>query len=159
MAEDLAEFEQWMGRIINSLEPGKRRHTTLKLGQDLRRANLMRIAANVEPDGSPMEKRKASRNERGRLRRKAGTKMFRRLRMAKAWKINADADGVEITPASAGIDKVAATHQFGEIGYVGRLRNGRVIRTKYPERPLLDFADTDRALIMETAASLLDPDV
>lgn len=158
MAEDLAEFEKWLGRILAGMDPGRRRRATIKLGQELRRANLMRISANVEPDGGAMEKRKASVNERGRVRRQAGSRMFRRLRLAKAWKVSADEDGVEITPASAAIDRIASVHHFGETDRVGRLRDGRTIRAKYVERRLLGFADADRLIIMETAASFLDPD-
>jgi phage virion morphogenesis protein len=158
MADDLREFEEWMGRVIAGISPARRRGATLRLGQALRRANLMRIAANVEPDGGAMEPRKASVNERGRLRRKAGTRMFRRLRLTKAWKVDADADGVEITPSSAAIDRVAAAHHFGETDRVGRLRDGRVIRTKYPQRRLIGLPGEDRALAIEIAAGLLDPD-
>ncbi|MGW8201901.1 phage virion morphogenesis protein [Sphingomonas bisphenolicum] len=158
MAEDLAELERWLSRIQAGLVPAKRRAASLKLGQALRRANLLRISANVEPDGGAMEKRKASSNERGGVRQKAGSRMFRRLRLAKAWKIDADADGVEIAPASASIDRVAAVHQFGEMDRVGRLRDGRTIRAKYPERRLLGLSQDDRALIVETAAGLIDPD-
>lgn len=158
MAEDLRELEQWLGRIMAGIAPGRRRAAAFKLGQALRRANLERIAANVEPDGGAMEKRKASASEGGRVRRKAGGRMFRRLRVAKSWRISADQDGVEITPASVAIDKVASVHHFGETDRVGRLSDGRTIRAKYPERRLLGFAVEDRALTAEIAASLLDPD-
>ncbi|MBG6118756.1 MAG: phage virion morphogenesis protein [Sphingobium sp.] len=153
MAEDLAELERWLGRIMAGLAPARRRSATLKLGQALRRANIQRIGANVEPEGGAMEKRKP-----GRVRQKAGGRMFRRLRLAKAWKIDASADGLEIMPSSSSIDRVAAVHHFGETDTVGRLRDGRVIRTKYPQRRLLGFADEDRALVAEIAASMLDPD-
>lgn len=158
MTDDLQDFERWLGRIMAGLAPGRRRAAAFKLGQGLRRANLERIAANVEPDGGAMEKRKASASEGGRVRRKAGARMFRRLRIAKYWRISADQDGVEISPASAAIDKVAAAHHFGETDRVGRLRDGRTIRAKYPERRLIGFADEDRALTTQIAASLFDPD-
>lgn len=157
MTEDLHEFEAWFGRILLGLEPGRRRTAARKLGQALRRSNLMRIAANVEPEGGAMTPRKASVNERGRVRRKAGARMFRRLRVARSWKIDAQADGVEITPSTAAIDRVAAVHQFGETDRVGRLRDGRVIRAKYPARRLLGFSEEDRGTALEIAASLLDP--
>jgi phage virion morphogenesis protein len=157
MAEDLAEFERWFGRILQGMEPGRRRAAAFKLGQALRRANLLRIAANVEPDGGSMRPRKASVNERGRVRKKAGTRMFRRLRVAKSWRLTADADGVEIAPASAAIDRVAAVHQFGETDRVGRLRDGRTIRAKYPVRRLLGFSDDDRNTALQIASDLLDP--
>lgn len=158
MADDIAELERWLGRIVAGLDPARRRAATLKLGQALRRANLRRIAENVEPDGGAMEKRKASVSERGRVRRKAGARMFRRLRAAKAWRVIADADGVEITPATAAIDRVASVHQFGETDRVGRLRDGRSIRAKYAERRLLGLSADDRTLIIETAAGFIDPD-
>lgn len=158
MAEDLGELERWLGRIVSGLQPTKRRGAALRLGQALRRANLARIAANVEPDGGAMEPRKASVNERGRVRRKAGTRMFRRLRAIRSWKLDADADGVEIRPATAAIDRVAAAHHFGELDRVGRLRDGRVIRHTYAQRRLLGFAEEDRDLAVEIAASLIDPD-
>lgn len=157
MADDLAQFEEWLGRILAGMDPGRRRRATIKLGQELRRANLMRIGGNVEPEGGAMENRKASVNERGRVRRKAGARMFRRLRLAKAWKISAGQDGVEISPASSAIDRLASVHHFGETDRVGRLRDGRTIRTKYVERRLLGFADADQMIVMETAAAFLDP--
>ncbi|WP_206377624.1 phage virion morphogenesis protein [Sphingobium psychrophilum] len=49
-------------------------------------------------------------------------------------------------------------HQFGESDRVGRLRDGRTIKAKYPERRLLGLSQDDRALILETAGGLLDPD-
>lgn len=158
MAEDLAEFERWFARILAGMEPGRRRAAAFKLGQALRRANLLRIAANVEPEGGVMRPRKASVNERGRVRKKAGSRMFRRLRAMKSWRVTADADGVEITPSAASIDRVAAVHQFGEIDRVGRLRNGRTIRAKYPARRLLGFSDDDHSTALQVAADLLDSD-
>lgn len=158
MAEDLAEFERWFGRILAGMEPGRRRTAAHKLGQALRRANLLRIAANIEPDGGAMRPRKASVNERGRIRRKAGARMFRRLRAMKSWRLTADADGVAITPSAASIDRVAAVHHFGETDRVGRLRDGRSIRAKYPVRRLLGFAQEDHATALEVASDLLDPD-
>lgn len=150
MAEDLRPLEQWLGRIIAGIEPSRRRAAALKLAQALRRANVQRIAANIEPDGGAMEKRKARDGKR--LRRK----MFPKLRRLREWKISADADGLEIMPVNPLVGQTAATHHFGEVGYVGRLRDGRVIRAKYPERRLLGFAEDDRALVVETAKSLLD---
>jgi len=152
MAEDLAEFEQWLGRVLAGLDPSKRRRASIKLAQALRRSNIERIAANVEPGGGAMEKRKP--REGGRLRRK----MFPKLRRIREWKIDADADGLEISPINPLVERTAATHHFGEVGYVGRLRDGRVIRARYPERRLLGFAPDDEALVMGVIAGFLDPD-
>ncbi|SFG08432.1 phage virion morphogenesis (putative tail completion) protein [Novosphingobium sp. CF614] len=158
MAEDLRELEEWLGGIVNGLEPARRRRAALKLGQALRRANLLRIAANVEPEGGAMAPRKPRLDRGGGLRGKAGGKMFRRLRLTRSWRIAADAEGVEIAPASAAIDRVAAVHHFGETDTVGRDRRGGRIRARYAARRLLGFAEQDRALALEIAAALLDPD-
>lgn len=158
MAEDLQAFEKWFGHILGGLAPAKRRSALLKLGQAIRRSNIERISANIEPDGGAMEKRKASLSERGRVRTKAGSRMFRRLRLAKAWQIDAGPDEVEIAPASAAIDRVAAVHHFGEVDRVGRLRDGRTIRVRYARRRLLGFGEGDRNAAVEAAASILDPD-
>lgn len=156
MADDLGELERWLGRIQNGLAPARRRAFAAKLGQALRRSNLMRISANVEPDGGAMEKRK--KPKKGGGPEKVGGRMFRRLRLAKAWKVAADADGVEIKPASSSIDRVAAVHQYGETDTVARLRDGRTLRAKYPERRLLGLSNDDRTMIVEVVGSLLDPD-
>lgn len=157
MAEDLAEFERWFAGILRGMAPARRRSAAFKLGQALRRANILRIAANVEPDGGAMQPRTASLDERGRVRRKAGSRMFRRLRLARSWSIDADADGVEIAAATAAIDRVAAVHHFGETDRVGRLRDGRTIRAKYARRRLLGLPPEDQAIALEAAASIIEP--
>lgn len=157
MADDLQMFEEWFGRIINGLEPAPRRRAILKLGQRLRQSNLMRIAANVDPDGAPFVPRRPRKDRRGRIRRRAGGKMFKGLRYARNWKIDADEHGLEIKPATNAVDRVASVSQFGEVALVGYLRNGTPIRARYAVRRLLGFSPEDRALSLEVAASLLDP--
>lgn len=153
-SDALAGFDAFFGRILAGLAPAERRRATLKLGQALRRSNLARIAANIEPDGGAMEPRKPRRDRRGRLRRKAGGRMFARLRFARNFRIEARPDSVEIGPSSA-IDRLAAVHHFGEEDVVGRLRDGRVIRTRYPARRLLGFAAEDRDLAARIAAEMI----
>jgi phage virion morphogenesis protein len=96
--KDLARLDEWFGRILKGLSPAERRRAALKLGQALRRSNLKRIAANIDPDGTPFAPRKARYDRKGRLRTKAGGKMFQGLRYAKHWRIDADEDGVELSP-------------------------------------------------------------
>ncbi|GGZ02734.1 phage virion morphogenesis protein [Novosphingobium colocasiae] len=158
MAEDLQQFEEWFGRILQGMEPAARKRAAMKLGQRLRANNLKRIAANVEPDGSPMAPRKPRLDRRGRLRARAGGKMFKGLRRARNWKIDADQDGVEIRPATGAVDRVGSVSQFGEISTVGYLRNGTPIRARYAMRRILGFGPEDDTLALEVAASLFDPD-
>lgn len=152
--EDLSALDDWLGRVLAGLAPAQRRRAALKLGQALRRANLARIAANIEPDGNAMAPRKPRLDRRGRLRRKAGGKMFRKLRLARSWSIDARADSVEI--AATGNAAIAAQHHFGEEGFVGRAPDGRRILARYTARRLLGFGPGDRDLAIDAAAELVD---
>jgi hypothetical protein len=51
--DDLTRLDEWLGQILQGLSAPERRSAALKLGQALRRSNLKRIAANVDPDGTP----------------------------------------------------------------------------------------------------------
>lgn len=157
MADDLSQFDEWFGRILAGMSPAMRRKAAMKLGQELRRSNLRRVATNVEPDGRAMEPRKPRLDRRGQVRRSKG-KMFKGLRRIRNWKIIADAEGVEIKPASGSVDRVASVNQFGEVDTVGRRRSGPPIRYRYPVRSLLGFGPEDEHLAMEIASSLLEPD-
>lgn len=156
--KDLTRLDEWFGRILQGLSPADRRRAALKLGQALRRSNLKRIAANIDPDGTPFAPRKARYDRKGRLRTKAGGKMFQGLRYARHWRIDADEDGMELSPASPVAARMAAVSQFGETVTVGRLRNGQRIRARYPERRLLGFSKEDEGLALEIAAAMIEPD-
>lgn len=151
----LAGFDEWFGEILDGLSPPQRRRAAMKLGQALRRSNLKRQAANEQPDGSAMEPRKPRLHQRGRLRRKAGGKMFRRLRYAKLWAIDARPDSVEIKLRKG--DRVARVHHFGLRDRVGRGFDGRRIMHEYAARQLLGFSPDDERLSLEVAAALIDP--
>lgn len=151
----LAALDSWFGQILAGLAPGKRRRLSLKLGQALRRANLKRQQQNVEPDGGAMEVRKPRLDRRGKLRKKQGGKMFRRLRLARNWPIDARADSVEIS-AKGGVAKVAAEHHFGKKGFVGRAPDGSKVFTRYPPRRLLGFDRADREAALDIAAEFID---
>jgi hypothetical protein len=96
--DDLTRLDEWLGQILQGLSAPERRSAALKLGQALRRSNLKRIAANVDPDGTPFAPRKPRYDRQGRLRARAGGKMFQGLRYAKHWRIDADETGVELSP-------------------------------------------------------------
>lgn len=153
-SDALAALDDWFGRVLQGLSPAKRRQAARKLGQALRRANLARIQQNIEPDGTAMEPRKPRFDRRGRLRRKAGGKMFRKLRYARYWGIKARADGVEIE--AKGGAHLAVVHHFGQRGYVGRAPDGEKIYTRYPRRRLLGFGQSDEDLVMDVAAELFE---
>ncbi|WP_164852764.1 phage virion morphogenesis protein [Novosphingobium umbonatum] len=154
---DLARLEEWFGHILHGLSPAERRRAALKLGQALRRSNLKRITANVQPDGTAMEPKKERKDKHGKVILPAGSKMFRGLRFAKAWRIDAAQDGVELRPASNIGAYIGAVSQYGLTSTVGHLRGRGKIRAKYPERHLLGFSDEDRDLALQIAADLLEP--
>tara|TARA_R100000406_G_scaffold25096_1_gene16080 strand:+ start:145 stop:630 length:486 start_codon:yes stop_codon:yes gene_type:complete len=151
-SDALAGLDPWLGDILAGLSPAKRKRAATKLGQALRRSNLARITANVEPDGGKMEERKARLDRRGRVRKKAGGKMFRKLRYARQWAIRARSDSVEITLKKG--DGVALVHHFGKRGFVGRGPDGKKIYTRYPQRRLLGFGEGDDQLALDAAADL-----
>ena len=103
-----------------------------------------------------MEKRKPRLDRRGRVRRKAGGKMFRKLRYAKFWSIDARPDSVEIEPTGSVRNIISEVHHFGMKGFVGRTPDGRKVFTRYPQRRLLGFAPEDEQLALDIAANLLD---
>lgn len=156
MDDDLSRFEEWFGQIVRGLEPAQRRRAALKLGQALRRSNLKRISENVQPDGTPMEPRKPRKEHRKLLRNRNRGKMFKGLRRARNWKIDADDEGVEIRPATGSVDKVASVSQYGEMATVGYLRGGAPVRARYAQRRLLGFSEGDKQLALDIAAELLE---
>lgn len=131
-ADGLEAIEPWLGEVMQSIEPGKRKTLADKLLRLLRRANARRIATNTQPDGSAMVPRK--KREKG----KRG-KMFKRIGRASSLKTRVTAEGGELRFVNPLVERTAAEHHFGLEGFVGRSRKGRIIRTKYQARELLGF--------------------
>lgn len=153
--DDLSLLDEWMGQVLHGFSPPERKRAGQRLGRDLRKSNLKRIAQNVDPGGTPMEPKKARYDRRGRLREKAGGKMFQGMRYARHWKINATEDGVTITAESPLVDRAASVSQFGETKTIGRLRARTPIRYRYPVRRLLGFSPEDEDLIMQVASDMI----
>lgn len=156
MADDLAELEPFLAAYLNKLGPAQRRRVARKVGEALRRENARRIAANVDPDGAAMEPRKARKrmkDAKGRIKRSA--MMFPKIRLARAMKLRATPDDVSLG-FSGMIGHTAAAHQFGLVDFVGRTKDGREIRTKYPERRLLGFGTEDLEVITRAALVFLE---
>ena len=154
MADDLSRLEEWLGRVAQGFSPAQRQRAALRMMQALRRSNLARIAANTQPDGSPMAPRKPRKARDGRQIRQG--KMFRGLRYAKNWRIRSDAEGGELFPATNAAARTAAVHHFGDADVVGKTRDGRTIRYRYPARHLLGFGPEDEQIALEIAAELFD---
>ena len=145
MNDDFAHLDQWLESYAARLKPAERKRLMTAILRELRRAQAQRMAANVQPDGSKMEPRKPRRE-----RVKRGRAMFPRLRLARNLKIRADADEGEIGFAP-NVSRVAAEHHYGADVRVGRTKDGREIRTRYPARELLGFGPDDLKRTMDAA--------
>lgn len=152
---DLTRVEDWLDGFMLRLEPGARRKMAMKIGRSLRRSNAARIAANKEPDGKKMVPRKLRKKRDGTIIRNKA-KMFRRIKMAQNLQIRATPDSVELDFGGGAIEKIAAIHHDGQVGSVGRTKDGRLIRARYEARRLLGFGNEDMDLVLEEVTKLLD---
>ena len=152
--EAMERVGDYFDAFLDDLSPARRKMVARKIGQRLRRLNTQRIAGNREPDGTAMaarRKRTAFRGEEDR----SGKKMFRKLRLARNFEIRPSSDGVELR-TKRGAAGIANTHHFGRVGYVGKTRDGRSIRTRYERRRLLGFGDEDLNELAEELLNWLD---
>jgi len=152
---DLTRVEDWLEGLMLRLSDGQRRKLSMKIGRSLRRSNAKRIAANVEPDGGAMAPRRPRKGRDGKPIR-SNKRMFRKIRMARNLRIKATADSVELNFGGGAIEKIAAIHHDGQVGAVGRTRDGRTIRARYEARRLLGFGSEDMDLVLEEVTKLLD---
>lgn len=128
--DSLDAIEPFLGELIEAAAPGQRRKLIDKLMRFARRANAARIAANQEPEGGAMTPRKKRpRGPRG--------KMFKNIGKARSLKVRVTPDEGELSFTNPLVAGTAAVHHFGEVGFVGKTRAGKVIRTKYDARRLL----------------------
>ncbi|MCB2050025.1 MAG: phage virion morphogenesis protein [Novosphingobium sp.] len=140
-ADNLDAIEPFLGELIQQLEPRSRRKAMDKLMRLVRRANAQRITRNVEPDGNAMTKRKPRKGKRG--------KMFRNIGKARNLRIRVTPDEGELHFGSKLIGHTAAVHHYGETGFVGKTRDGKIIRTKFDARRLLGFGPEQDELLDE----------
>lgn len=152
-APPLEALEPWLRGYLDRLSPREQGKVARAIGAMLRKANADRIRANVQPDGSPMEPRKAQKDRRGRIRKRKG-KMFPRIALARNLKVRTRPDEVEIafTQRIAG---AASVHHFGLTAEVDpRIRHS--IKVRYVARRLLGFSPADRQAIMDAALGGLE---
>lgn len=148
MSDNLSTLEAFASGLIAALAPGERKALTKALAQQLRERNAKRIAAQVNPDGSPFEPRKPQlRKRQGRLR----TAMFTKLRTASFLKAEATADAAAVT-FTDNVQRIAQVHQGGLRDRVSR-RN--MIEVRYPARRLLGLTDADEAMAKDVITAYL----
>lgn len=136
LEHNMGELESWVALTIARLQPAEQRKLLRKVGQDLRRVNRQRMAAQTDPDGRAWEPRK----EYGRTRRGRPKQMMRKLRQAKRLRVEVSDSLIRI--GWRGHDSyLASVHHFG---LTQRLQFGLA---HYPERPLLGITEGDAQMI------------
>lgn len=157
---DLDALEPWLMDVMARVSPGRRLNLSRRVGQIIRRANALRVLANIEPDGTPMAERKPkkerqAKEKHGRVRpAKAKGKMFRRIELARNMEVRPAADHVELG-FKARVAKTAEVHHFGLEDLVDKRRKNS-IRTRYPARRLLGFGPGDTNALMVEIMEWLD---
>lgn len=136
LEHNMGDLESWVALTIARLQPAEQRKLLRKVGQDLRRVNRQRMAAQTDPDGTAWEPRK----EYGRTRRGRPKQMMRKLRQAKRLRVEVSDSLIRI--GWRGHDSyLASVHHFG---LTQRLQFGLA---HYPERPLLGITEGDEQMI------------
>ena len=152
MPDDFSKLEPWIMGLAARLSDSQRRALARRIGQQLRRSNAERVAANQQPDGSAMEPRKPRQRRDGQRVRKKG-RMFKKIALARNMKIDAQADGVSLAFVGD-VNRTAEVHHFGLRDRVARFRGAPEVQ--YPARPLMGFGDGDDAAIMQAVLDHLD---
>lgn len=110
MSEDLRALDDWLAPLLAGITPSARRRLARDLARDLRRQQQQRIGAQLNPDGSRYEARKATlRDRKGKIRRGA---MFSKIRTATYLRTQASPDEASIGFAGR-IARIASVHQLG----------------------------------------------
>lgn len=137
----LHELDAYLAGLLANLEAPQRRALARAVAVELRRRQSARIAAQRNPDGTPYEPRKPQlRHKRGAIRRK----MFKRLRMVRYMRIEADPNTAVLTFAGTAL-RIATVHHFGLRDRV----NKSGLTAQYPARELLGFDDGDVARVTD----------
>lgn len=157
---DFADLEAWLERAAANLSPQRRAQLARKIGQQLRLSNAARVAANLEPDGTPMVARKPKADGKPRRlkpkekRLKSKGRMFPRIELARNMQARASEDHVELS-FNPRIAKTAEIHHFGEEAPV-EPRYPNSIRVRYPARPLLGVGTGDEQAIVVAGMAFLE---
>lgn len=154
MADGFTELEGFLIAQLAKLSPARRRRIARKIGMEIRKANAKRIADNTQPDGTAMTPRKPRRASAGKGAAKRG-RMFRKMRLARSFKVNPSANGVSVGFEGA-VAHTARAHHYGLTDFVGKTEAGKTVRTKYAERVLLGFAPEDHDMIADIIFDMLD---
>lgn len=127
--------------LLAAAGPGERRKLARDIATDLRARQQRRIAAQLNPDGTPYAPKKPRlRAGKGRIRRA----LFSRIRTARYLRIESSAEAAVITVAGRAA-RIARVHQYGLTDRVAP----KGPEYRYPARRILGLAESDRAAIAD----------
>ncbi|WP_137936107.1 phage virion morphogenesis protein [Chitinivorax sp. B] len=140
-------WESELNSLLTKLKPAERRKLARQIATELRRSQQQRIAAQLNPDGTPYAPRKPQlHQQQGALRRG----MFAKLRTAKYLKIEASPD-LAVVGFVGRVSRIARVHQEG---LRDRIKPSGVV-VQYVERQLLGLTEPDITQIRKNALNLL----
>jgi phage virion morphogenesis protein len=131
-----------LDRMLEALSDRGQRRLIYTITRRLAAENRKRIAANVEPDGKPMEPRHKP-NPKIAGSRKIRLRMFQKLKSAKFLKAKTYPGEGHVFFGGKGGAGIAKIHHCG-IGYYSK-RFKRYI--PMPARPLLGLSDNDKSIV------------
>lgn len=127
--------------LLAALDAPARRALARSIAMHLRSRTQRRIAAQINPDGTPYAPRKPrQRDSSGRIRRG----LFARLRTTRFLRAEGSAEAAIISIAQRAAH-IARVHQYG---LVDRVAPGGP-QYRYPERRILGFAPADEQAIAD----------
>lgn len=153
MSDGLDQLEDLAGALLRNIAPAERRTLLRTVAREIAKSQRTRIAAQMQPDGTPFAPRKAKDQPKGRLRRKGRIKraaMFRKLRLGK--NLQAGATDTEAWIGFSGsAARVARIHQEGreDAPVKGQAK------VRYPKREILGSTEADRMFLLEQAISFI----
>lgn len=161
MTEDLDELAKVLGTIVAGLSSEARRSAARAIAAEVRKSQSERIAAQLNPDGTPFEPRKPRlvSDHKGVAGKAAGKgarsvarrAMFAKLRTSRFLKARSDSDTIEVgfTGSAA---RIARVHQEGLRDKVDARRSSA--EAQYPIRRLLGLAVGDREKMLDRVSGL-----
>ncbi|WP_292066003.1 phage virion morphogenesis protein [Brevundimonas sp. UBA7664] len=156
MADELEQLEDWIGGLIQQMQPAERRKLARAVSLDLRRDNVDRIGAQKNPDGSSYTPRKRAplRSKSGRMKRRADA-MFQKLRKPAYLTAAHDESEASIGFPNATVSRVARVHQDGLRDRVARTADAPIVA--YPKRVLVGFSPGYRERLADLVLAHLNP--
>lgn len=151
--DPLAPLGRTLEGLAGRIAPTERARLARAIATDLRDANVRRIRANEQPDGSAMKPRKPRASLRGRRMRDVAPQqpvrtgpMFRKAAAAKHLKRQGTAAEARVG-FSGSAARILRPHHYGLVDQVER-RAGAP-EADYPKRELLGFSAEDRLRVLE----------